>query len=277
VTAPAVPASSLVDAFADFVANVPRREVPLPSGPARVWDMGEGRPLLLLHGIAASRRLYFRVLPLLARRRRVLVPTLLGEEAPLRRVTYEEQADELQALLEALELRDVTVCGTSFGGAVALALAARHPARIAELIVHGGFLRYRLRRADRALLALSPLLPASLGAAYFASRVLKGRESALLARHAPGLDALNAQWCRKTPFATLRARSRLIDAVDLAPRAAGISLPITLARGRLDRVVPEVHFDALRGALPSARPVLWEEAAHLAPLTHPGLFAGLVG
>ncbi|MGH7162115.1 MAG: alpha/beta fold hydrolase, partial [Planctomycetota bacterium] len=69
---------SLVDAFADFVGSVPSRRVALPWGECRVWDTGAGRPVVLLHGIAASRRVFFRLVPLLAARRRVVVPLLRG-------------------------------------------------------------------------------------------------------------------------------------------------------------------------------------------------------
>ena len=262
--------------FADFTGSVASRDVALPWGRCRVWDVGEGRPVVLLHGIAGSRRNFFRVVPLLASRRRVVVPLLRGEDAAVTRVTYEEVCGDVRALLDALDLSEATLFGWSFGGAVALAYAARGDPRVAEVVVQGGFLRFPLGVSDRIATALSRLLPDAVGSAYFTWRVLRGRENALLATRAPGLDSLSAAWSALTPFASLRARVRLIDRVDLAPLAKSIRVPLTVATGSLDRVVPPRLFDRLRATLPSARAVVWDGVAHMAPLTDPERVAALV-
>jgi pimeloyl-ACP methyl ester carboxylesterase len=262
--------------FADFVGSVTSREVALPFGRTRVWDMGSGPPVVLLHGIAASRRLFFRLVPLLAARRRVVVPLLRGEDLPAPRVTYDDLCEDLRALLDALDLSGVALFGASFGGAVALAYAARNDPRVTSVAVQGAFLRYPLRPADRFAIALSPVLPDRLGSAYFAWRVLRGRENALLAARAPGLEQLHASWCAATPFSSLRARVRLVDGFDLAPLCESIRVPAALAAGALDRVVPPALFGRLRAALPSARAVVWEGVGHLAALTDPALVAALV-
>ncbi|MFI6299309.1 alpha/beta fold hydrolase [Nonomuraea sp. NPDC050790] len=49
--------------------------------------------------------------------------------------TLEDLADDLVALLDALELRDAHLLGTSFGGAVAQHAALRHPERVASLVL----------------------------------------------------------------------------------------------------------------------------------------------
>jgi pimeloyl-ACP methyl ester carboxylesterase len=267
----------LVDAFGAFAGSVPLTAVELPSGPSSVWDTGGGgRAMVLLHGIAGGRRPFFRVVPLLAGRRRVLVPLLRGEERPLRRAaSYAEPCDDLAALLDALRLDDVTICGTSFGGAVALAYGCRNDPRVRDIVVQGTFARFRLRRLDRAVLHASRLVPASLGARYFASRVRRGAENRLLAERAPGLERLMPEWSARTPFATLRARTLLIQRADLAPDLARIDVPLTLAHGDKDKVVPRAYLERLCALRPDARHVVLEGVGHLAALTHPERFVAL--
>jgi len=267
---------SLVDVFAGFVGAVPHREVALPWGRAAVWDLGDGPPAVLLHGIAGSRRIFFRLAPLLAERRRVIVPPLRGDDRPRDDFGFEELLDDLGALLEALDLRGAALVGTSFGAALALAYAARSDPRVASVVAQGAFSHFRLRLRDRALLSATRVLPQELGAAYFARRVLRGRETRLLEAKAPGLGALLADWSRKTPFRTLRRRIRLIHENDLGPRIAADRTPLTLAHGALDPVVPPRHFERLCRLRPDARARRWEGEGHLVPLSSPQLIAGLL-
>jgi pimeloyl-ACP methyl ester carboxylesterase len=80
-------------------------------------------------------------LPALARRFRVVAPDVLGfgyTERPAG-TTYDVDAwvGHLVAYLDALELDRVSVVGNSFGGALALHLATRHPARVDRLVLMG--------------------------------------------------------------------------------------------------------------------------------------------
>jgi len=257
---------NLVDEFAAYVGRVESEE--------GAWVMGEkGPPVVLLHGIAGGRRLFFRLVPLLAERFRVVVPLLHGEARPAPQATMADLLDELALLLERLDLREVRLLGTSFGGHVALAYAGRSDPRVKEVIVQGTFLRYRLHPMDRIVLALSHLVPASVASAYFVRRVLRGREIRLLARHAPGLEPLVGDWQGKTPFASLRRRTCMIagPALEIPEQ-----LSLTIAQGGEDAVVPRTAFEQLKRTCPWARAVLWEGVGHMAPLTHPKQVAGLV-
>ena len=260
---------SLVDAFADFVGGVPTTTLAMAHGDARVWDAGRGPPLVMLHGIAASRRVFFRVVGPLAEQRRVLVPALRGEERARRRLALDDLLDDVAALLEGLDLRGVTLFGFSFGGWLALAYGARRDPRVERIVVQGGFARYPLRVVDRIALEVGGLVPPSWASWYFRRRVLAGRENALLDAHDPALALLNAEWQGKTPVATLRARTRLIAGIDLAPRLPSIAVPLTLLQGTLDPVVPRRLFDRLRALCPGAGTALLDGAGHLAALTHP--------
>jgi len=264
--------TALVDAFADFVGRVSYAE----AGAGRVWDLGSGPPVVLLHGIAGSRRPFFRVAPRLAERARVVVPLLRGEERPQPCVSWRELADDLGALLDALELDGVTLAGSSFGGAVALAYAARGDPRIARVVAQGAFAGFSLRPLDRLILGLSRLVPARAGQRYFARRVRRGAENGLVREYAPGLEELVPDWMGKTPFATLRARIRLITNEPLGDEFGSIRAPVTLARGARDKVVPRKFFDQLAALCPNAETVTVEHAGHLMALTHPDEFCELV-
>lgn len=99
---------------------------------------GEGRPLLLLHGAYMTVDMLGPLRAGLARRYRVIAPELQGHGRTNdvdRPISYEQLADDCAALLEQLGLPEADIVGYSMGGAAALQLAIRHPARVRKLVV----------------------------------------------------------------------------------------------------------------------------------------------
>lgn len=101
-------------------------------------------PLLLLHGSGpgvsawANWRL---VLPALAEQRRVLAPDLVGfgftDRPAGQAYTLDNWVAHAIGFLDALGLEQVDLVGNSFGGALSLALAIRHPSRVRRLVLMG--------------------------------------------------------------------------------------------------------------------------------------------
>jgi len=264
-----------VDSFADFIASVPTHAYDTPFGRSSYWEMGSGEPLVLLHGISGGRRLFFRVVPLLAQRYRVIVPLLRGEELPARGFSVDDLLDDVGALLDALALENVTLYGASFGGYVALAYGGRLDARVRAVVVQGAFPQFQLGALDRVALYGSYLLPPRLGSDYYAWRVLQGRESRYLREFTPGLAELNFGWQRATPFVSLRQRTHLIARVDLANAVKRIEASLRIGHAVRDPVVPMSAFTRLRKLRPDAHFEEWELGGHMQMLTHPDQFAGL--
>ena len=269
---------SLVDEFADFVAGVATRTVDLPFGPSAVWEVGSGEPLVLLHGIAGGRRLFFRVVPELAKRYRVIVPHLRGEERPDGAAQVDDYLDDLRTLLETFDggLDGVTLFGASFGGYLALAYAGRNDPRVSRVAVQGSFLSYRLTTLDRFSMAASQLLPASWGSSYYAWRVLRGRENEILGKHTPAIVPLNAGWQRATPFASLRRRAQLISRVDSTNAVRQMKSELLLAHGRADPVVPLALGQRIAALRPDAKMTIWGDGGHMQMITHPERFSSIV-
>jgi pimeloyl-ACP methyl ester carboxylesterase len=89
-------------------------------------DSGQGRPVVLLHGLTCHLGYWLRVTPLLTGVRVIALDFRghgLSEHADSYGYTAYEQ--DLTSLLDRLELDDVTVAGHSLGGYVALLAASR--------------------------------------------------------------------------------------------------------------------------------------------------------
>lgn len=106
-------------------------------------SVGEGRPVLLLHGISNSGRAWApQVPPLVAAGYRVIVPDHAGHGASgavLAPFGVADIADDLEALIAHLGIDRFDIVGLSLGGMVALELALRHPQQIGRLIVANSF------------------------------------------------------------------------------------------------------------------------------------------
>jgi pimeloyl-ACP methyl ester carboxylesterase len=102
----------------------------------RVWELGEGRPLLAIHGLGGSGRYWRRFAERAGERMRVVAPDLAGfgaSDKP-RDASY-DVAFHLENLDAALETAQgpVAVLGHSLGGVLAAFWAAEHPERTSAL------------------------------------------------------------------------------------------------------------------------------------------------
>lgn len=98
---------------------------------------GDDPPIVALHGLSSNAHVFDAIGPLLAPRR-VLSLDLRGRglsDKPASGYGMEDHARDVLALLDARGLEKADVCGHSFGGLLAYWLAARHPTRVARLVV----------------------------------------------------------------------------------------------------------------------------------------------
>jgi pimeloyl-ACP methyl ester carboxylesterase len=100
---------------------------------------GSGEPLALVHGAWGDATAWRFVVPGLAENFRVLSYDRRGHsrsERPATQGSFDEDGDDLAALLEALDLAPAHVVTNSGGGNIALRLAARRPDLFCSLSCH---------------------------------------------------------------------------------------------------------------------------------------------
>ena len=100
---------------------------------------GSGNPLVLLHGGGSTIESTFgRILPELARAHQVIAVELQAHGHTLdidRPLSFEQDADDVAALLKQLKIEKVDVMGFSNGGTTALQIAIRHPELVNRLVL----------------------------------------------------------------------------------------------------------------------------------------------
>ena len=118
------------------------RVLDVPSGGATlvVEDTGGGRPIVLAHGLTATRRYVLHGSRLLQRAGYRIVSYDArghGESGPAPdsgAYSYEHLVSDLEAVLDAFELETAVLAGVSMGAATTLAFALRHPERVDALV-----------------------------------------------------------------------------------------------------------------------------------------------
>ena len=136
----------------------------------RYFVGGEGPPLVLIHGLGGSAANWALLAPALARRRRVVIPDLPGHggSSPLPVVpNLDAFADRVALVAERETAVPAPIVAHSFGGVIALRLAARRPEVVtgAVLAAPAG-ISSTGRRARYGLRIVGLFQPAKLAARY---------------------------------------------------------------------------------------------------------------
>lgn len=151
--------------------------------------------------------------------------------------------------------------GWSFGGPLALMLAAAHPARVQGVILASSFLR-----APHPLLA--PLRPAIRGPVMWTYRLARRAPLWLRPRSDPWRAAKAETWAR-IPASVIAARLRAVAAVDARPTLAAWRGPVLCLVSDADRVVPARCGDEMQRLCAATR-LETLPGRHFALYTHPG-------
>ena len=101
--------------------------------PVSIVEAGRGDPVLLLHGLGATKASFLPTLLALARDHRVIAPDLLGHgdtAKPLARYDAPTFARFVLSLMDALEIERADLIGNSMGGRISIEVAMTTPDRV---------------------------------------------------------------------------------------------------------------------------------------------------
>jgi pimeloyl-ACP methyl ester carboxylesterase len=242
-------------------------------------DRGEGSPLVLIHGNAVSGDDWNTsgVAELLLREHRVIIfdrPGFGYSERPRRHLwTAAQQADLLHKALRQLGVKRPVIVGHSWGTIVALALAERHQADIAGLVLLSGYYFWTLR--PDALLVVAGALPV-LGDVlrYTVSPLLGWLQMPLLkwAMFSPARVPTRFQ-AEYSPAMALRPsqiRATSMDGALMLPGALALrkdyedlTLPVVIIAGDGDKVVFKRRSEQLADSIPGSVLQIVKGAGHM--------------
>jgi pimeloyl-ACP methyl ester carboxylesterase len=238
---------------------------------------GEGPPVVLVHGLPGS-AYDWRVLSaaLSARGRLVLAYDRAGygysQPAVTGAYTLERNAEDLVKLLELFQLRDATVVGWSYGGAVAIRAAQKDHSRMARLVLIASVGPGAKEIAPPAVTSLflsDPVLAWLRLVPPVARGVIASEsEQAFSGQSQPSWWQSDVAANFARPTTALAYRAELASfAAEKPPLPVDLGVPVVVIHGDQDRMVP---IGIGRQLAASAGVPLIEIAggSHMLPVTH---------
>jgi pimeloyl-ACP methyl ester carboxylesterase len=248
----------------------------------KVVELGDGPPLVFVHGLGGCWQNWLRNIPAAARHHRVIALDLPGfgaSQMPRDAISIPGYAGTITALCHALGIATATVVGNSMGGLIAAELAISHPTFVQRLVL-----------VDAAGLSTERLHVRSLSALDRAARAvrLSRAVSAPSVAKRPGLRRLALRMVAHHPerlsadlsHAILQGTGKegFIPALACLPKASirgrlpEIRCPTLIIWGQQDRLVPLADADDIRRLIPNSQLVVFPDVGHVPMLEEPERF-----
>jgi pimeloyl-ACP methyl ester carboxylesterase/DNA-binding CsgD family transcriptional regulator len=170
---------------------------------------------------------------------------------------------DLEAVVDAVGLERFTLLGVSQGAAIAVAFAERHPDRVSDLVLYGGYARGRRFRGEDEE---EDAIVAAIRAGWNAPNPAFRRVFSML--FVPNGTAEQMGWYedllrRSTTAETAIRLFRARGGIDVTDLARQIRTRTLVMHARDDRVVPVEEGRLLAALIPGAQFVLLESANHI--------------
>jgi pimeloyl-ACP methyl ester carboxylesterase len=263
------------------------KQIELSAGQIRYFEVGEGRPIVFVHGYLVDGRLWDGVVDRLSDRFRCIAPDWpIGAQ----RIAMKPDADLsppgiaalIDSFLAALDLEDVTIVGNDSGGAMSQVLVTRYPDRVGRLVLtncdtHENFppgifkAMPPIAKLPGGMTVLSaPFRIGALARAAFRPFAKTRIPDALIASWMePGLHDPDIRHDVRKVTAGMNKRYTL----EAADRLRDSELPLLLAWAPGDRFFPISYAERLAGEMPNARIVQIADAKTFVPLDQPARLA----
>lgn len=240
-------------------------------------------PVVLLHGSGPGVSAYANwrlTIPALAATHHVLAPDFVGFGYTQRPDGHDYTMDTWvahgEAFLDALGIDSYSLVGNSFGGAVALRIATKHPEKVRRLVLMGSVgVPFRLTEGLDVVWGYEPSVPAMRRVLdYFAyNRELINDHLAAARYEASVQPGFHESYAAMFPA----PRQRWLDAMITDEQAIRhIECSTLIVHGREDRVIPPDTSRRLFELIPNAQLHMFGKCGHWTQIEHAWAFNRLV-
>ncbi|MDI9860899.1 alpha/beta fold hydrolase [Flectobacillus roseus] len=236
-----------------------------------VTDLGEGQPIVLIHGWPLSDAMYEYQYQYLSRKGfRVIGITLRGfgkSDKPYGRYDFDVFSDDIKVVLEKLKIENAVLGGFSMGGAVVIHYVTKYnAAHISKLALFGAAAPswrkrdgapFGISEADGNGLVLQTMtarqdLIAGFGAAFPA------KEGNISKNVEKWLENINLE---ASPYAITESIKALLN-LDLRPQLSKISIPVAIFHGTQDKLCSFELANELNKGIKNSLIIRFENSGH---------------
>lgn len=237
-----------------------------------VTDLGEGKPVVLIHGWPLSDAMYeYQYATLLQNGYRVIGITLRGfgqSDKPFGTYSYDVFADDIKVVLDKLKIENATIGGFSMGGATVIKYVSKYNgAHVNKLALFGAAAPTWTKRADfnyglwtkedvNGLIALNntnrPQLLANFG------QIFTANASSVPAGIGAWLGGINMQ---ASGYAMGECLKLLRDS-DLREDLKNIKVPTLILHGKQDKICSYDLAEQMKKGIKNATLVSFENSGH---------------
>lgn len=245
-----------------------------PNVRLHVEDWGQGQPVVFLHGWPLSHEMFEYQINQLGNEFRCILIDRRGfgkSDQPWSGYDYDTLADDIQAVLEALDLNGVILVGFSMGGAEALRHLSRHGSnRISKLVLLGAAAPRLLKAPDfeegvdksvfdemiENIIQDRAAFVESFSKDFFGATILNTPLSSKL------MDWFHSLIMKSSPRAFINCILTFSQA-DLRADLAKVDVPTLIIHGTADKIVPyDLTARAMHQEIAGSRLISYEDAPH---------------
>jgi pimeloyl-ACP methyl ester carboxylesterase len=240
-------------------------------------DIGNGVPLLLIHGFPLDRTLWRTQIAGLSQLYRVIAPDLRGfgrsSETDGDAVTMDQYATDLKFLLDSVNVKQAVVGGISMGGYIALAFYAQYADRVTGLILANTRAVPDSEDGKEARLANAQKV-GEVGTGFLVDTMAPK----LLGPAAkPEIKiAMRTMMARQRPAGLMSALRGMAARPDRAALLRFATVPVLIISGSHDVLIPPGDSEAMHALIPNSRLVIIPDAGHLSNLDKADAFNHVV-
>lgn len=238
----------------------------------------QNKPVLVLsNGILMSTASWALQTPALSRHYRLLLYDCRGmwqSQHPAGPYSMEQHADDLAALLDALDIPHAHIGGISYGAEISMVFALRHPERTRSLLLASA-----VSQVDPLLNAMTASWAAAAAASdadllFHVTAPLNFSE-AWLAANGPMLAAARQRY-HSLDMAAFLALLDSFRQLHITARLPEISAPALVMVGENDILKPRCYAEIIARGIPHSDLAVLPHAGHAANWEQPGLFNSLL-